>query len=182
MFHSIQRKEYGLAVGTHYGPTRIHPSQAGFSLRHRRDSRAGTTILHLVSAFYDRTKVLISDYVPAGAAGSWVTQPHPPGPQDRSTGLRAGGSSGKPPPKPQDLPRTTGRPGAADDVVDSAGAAVPFRDYGPDGSAGWLCRSTPRQADESNTRPCGSGPTHQSDVGILSQASTRRSTDRTRAG
>ncbi len=40
--------------------------QAGFSPRHQRDSRAGTTILHLVSASDDRTKALISDYGPAG--------------------------------------------------------------------------------------------------------------------
>ena len=32
------------AVGTHYGPTRIH--QASYSLRHRRDGNAGTTILY----------------------------------------------------------------------------------------------------------------------------------------
>ncbi len=54
----------------HYGPTRIR--QAGFSLCHPRDGRAGTTRLQLVSAFYDRTKALpsalalVSDYGPAG--------------------------------------------------------------------------------------------------------------------
>ncbi len=36
-------------IDEHYGPTRIH--QAGFSPRHRRDDRAGTTILKLTSAF-----------------------------------------------------------------------------------------------------------------------------------
>jgi hypothetical protein len=85
---SILRKKYRLAVGTHYGPSWRH--QAGFSLRHRRDCRAGTTILQLVSAFYDQTKALISDYGPAGAAGAWATPPHPPGPQDRSAGQQAG--------------------------------------------------------------------------------------------
>ncbi len=33
------------------------------------------------------------------------------------------------------------------------------RIYGTDGSAGLLCRSTPRQADDSTTRPSRSGPT-----------------------
>jgi hypothetical protein len=45
------------------------------------------------------------------------------------TGLRAGGSSGKPPPScryRRTFPRTMGRPGAADAAVDSAGAAVPL--------------------------------------------------------
>ena len=47
------------------------------------------------------------------------------------------------PPGPQDLPR----------------------DYEPDGAAGGLSlsRSTPRQADDTTTRPSGSGPTCQSD-------------------
>ena len=44
------------------------------------------------------------------------------------------------PPGPQDLPR----------------------DYGPDGAAGGLSRSTPPQADDTTTRPSGSGPTRQS--------------------
>jgi hypothetical protein len=117
--------------------------QAGFSPCHWRDGRAGTTILRLVSAFYDRTKDLISDYGPAGAAGAWATPPHPPGPQDSSRDYgpeELRGSSGKLPPScwfRRAFPRTTGRPpGAADAAVDSAGAAVPSRDYGPDGSAG----------------------------------------------
>ena len=37
------------------------------------------------------------------------------------------------------------------------------RDYGPDGAAGGLSRSTPRQVDDTTTRPSGSGPTRQSD-------------------
>ncbi len=47
----------------HYRQTWIR--QAGFSLCHRRDGRAGTTILQLVSASYNRTKALPSDYGPA---------------------------------------------------------------------------------------------------------------------
>ena len=39
-----------------------------------------------------------------------------------------------------------------------------LRDYGPDGAAGGLSRSTPLQADDTTTRPSGSGPTRQSDV------------------
>ncbi len=50
----ILRKKYGRAVGTHYGQNRIR--QAGFSLCHRRDGRAGTTILQLVSASDGLTK------------------------------------------------------------------------------------------------------------------------------
>ena len=64
VFRRILRKKYRRAVGTHYGPTRIR--QAGFSLCHRRDGRAGTTILQPVSASDDRTKALLSDYGPAG--------------------------------------------------------------------------------------------------------------------
>ncbi len=65
----ILRKEYRLAVGTHYGLTRI--CQAGLSLCHRRGGRAGTTILQRVSASDDRTKALISDYGPAGLLEQW---------------------------------------------------------------------------------------------------------------
>ncbi len=64
LFRRILRKEYRRTVGTHYGLTRIH--QAEFSLCYRRDGRAGTTILQLVSASYNRTKALPSDYGPAG--------------------------------------------------------------------------------------------------------------------
>jgi hypothetical protein len=64
--------------------------QARFSLCHRR---AGTMILQLVSASDDQTKALISDYGAAWAAGARAQSPHPPEPQDRPTGLWAGGSS-----------------------------------------------------------------------------------------
>jgi hypothetical protein len=45
VFHSILHKKNRRAVGTHYGPTLIRLGQARFSLCHRRDGRAGTTIL-----------------------------------------------------------------------------------------------------------------------------------------
>ncbi len=70
---------------------------------------------------------------------------------------------------------------AADAADDSAGAAVPARDYGPDGSAGWLCRSAPRQADDTTTRPSGSGPTSQSDARDIGP-SFYTPIDRARAG
>jgi hypothetical protein len=119
-FRRILRKKYRRAVGTHYGPTRIR--QAGFSLCHRRDGRAGTTILQLVSASDDRTKALISDYEPAGLPEQGQRRRIRREPQDRSTGLRAGGSSEWPPPScryRRTFPRTTGRPGAADAADDS---------------------------------------------------------------
>jgi hypothetical protein len=40
-------------------------------------------------------------------------------------------------------------------AADSAGAAAPSRDYGQDRSADRLSRSTPRQADDTTTRPSG---------------------------
>jgi hypothetical protein len=84
-------RDWESSVETKYGQTRIR--QARFILRHRREGRAGTTILQLVSTSDDWTKALIIDYGPAGAAGARATPPHPPEPQDRSTGLRAGGGS-----------------------------------------------------------------------------------------
>jgi hypothetical protein len=107
--------------------------QAGFSPRHWRDGKAGTTIIQVFSAFYDRTKTLISDYVPAGAAGlSWSmgNAAASAGAAGQFTGLRAGQSSGKPQPScwyRRTFQRTTGRPGAVDAaiMIDSAGAAVP---------------------------------------------------------
>jgi hypothetical protein len=110
------------AVGTHYGPARMH--QARFSPRHRRDGRAGTTIIQLVSAFYDRTKAMISDFA-AGAAWSMGNAAASAVAVEPFTGLRAGRSSGKPPPSCRTFPRNTGRPGAADAAVDPAGAAEP---------------------------------------------------------
>jgi hypothetical protein len=46
----------------------------------------------------------------------------------------------------------------------SAGAAGPSRDYGLDGAADGLSRSTPRHADDTTKRPSGSGPTRESDA------------------
>jgi hypothetical protein len=141
--------------------------QAGFSPRHRRDGRAGTTILRLVSASYDRTKALISDYGPAGAAEAWATPPHPPGPQDRSRDYGPEEAAGS-------HRRAVGTAGPFQGLRADRGQRTPpstppgpqylSRSYGPDGSAGWLCRCTPRQADDSTTRPSGSGPTRQSDA------------------
>ena len=48
----------------------------------------------------------------------------------------------------------------------SAGATGPPEGLGPDGAAGGLSRSTPRQPDDATTRPSGVGrlpPTRQSD-------------------
>jgi hypothetical protein len=71
------------------------------------------------------------------------------------TVLQEYGATPSYPPGPQDLSGTTGRAGAADAAADAAEAAVPFRDYGPDGVADGLSRSTPRQADDTTTRPSG---------------------------
>ena len=44
LLRRTRHQEHWRAVGTHYGPTRIH--LAGYSLRHWRDCNAGTTILY----------------------------------------------------------------------------------------------------------------------------------------
>jgi hypothetical protein len=44
---------------------------------------------------------------------------------------------------------------AADDAADAAGAAVPTRNYWPDGAADGLSQSTSRRADNTTTRPSG---------------------------
>ena len=93
------------AVGTHHGPTRIH--MADYSLRHRRDGNAGTTILyHLRNC----------------------RRPH------SSSVLTAGRR----------------------ELLEHGHRDLP-RDYGPDGAAGGLSRSTPRRADNTTTRPSGAG-------------------------
>jgi hypothetical protein len=179
----ILRKKYRRAVGTHYGPTRIR--QAGFSLCHRRDGRAGSTILHLVSASDDRTKALLSDYGSAGllehgrrrrihrgrrtvlrdygseeAAGS---RHRDVGTAAPSQGLRADREQRTPPttpPGPQYLQGTTGR-------MDP-----------PDGYAGvHRGKRTTRLRDLP-----GVGRRVSPMLGILGQASTRQSTDRARVG
>ena len=133
VFRRTRRWKYRRAVGTHYGPTRIH--QADYSPRHRRDGRAGTTILYHLRICH-RAEPL------QGATTG-------------RTGLREYGATPSNPPGPQDLSGTTGRAGAADAAADAAEAAVPFGDYGPDGAADGLSRSTPRQADDTTTRPSG---------------------------
>jgi hypothetical protein len=165
MFRRILRKKYRRAVGTHYGPTRIR--QAGFSICHGRDGRAGTTILQLVSAPDDRIKTLLSDYGPAGLPAQGkrrrirrsrriVLRDHRPeeaassrrravGTAGPFQGLRADWEQRTPPttpPGPQYLQGIT--------VLD--------------GSAGWLCWSAPRHADDTTTRPSGSGQMSQSDA------------------
>ncbi len=156
-------------LGDDYGPTQMH--QARFiSPRHQRDYRAGTTILQLVSAFYDRTQALISGYGPAGAAGAWATLQHPPGPQDRSRDYRLEEAAGS-------LRRAVGIAGPFQGLLAIRERTPPstppgpqylLRNYGPDGSAGGLCLSTARQAakDDSTTRPFWSGPTRQSHAKI----------------
>ncbi len=174
MFHSILRKKYRRAVGTHNGPTRMH--QAGFSPRSWRDCKAGTTImstiLQLTLAFYDRTQALLSDYGPARAAGAWATPQHPLEQQDSSRDYGPDGAlSGKPPPScwyRRTFP-TTGGPGAADAAVDSAEAAVPSEELRA-GRIRWI--STPRQADDTSTRPSRSGQTRQSDARDSESSST----------
>ena len=103
--------------GRTHGPTRIH--LADYSLRHRRDGNAGTTILY---HFRICLRPHSSSVMTAGRrVGGWAPPPLPPGPQD--------------------LPR----------------------DYGPDGAAGGLSRSTPWLANETTTLPSGAGQTRQSD-------------------
>jgi hypothetical protein len=182
LFRRILRKKYRRAVGTHYGPTRTR--QAGFSLCHRRDGRAGTTILQLVSASYDRTKALISDYGPAGLLEqgqrhrirrSRRTVLRDYGPEEAASsrrrsvgtagsfqGLQADREQRTPPttpPGPQYLQGTTGR-------MDL-----------PDGYARV-------HRGKRTKRPCdipGAGRRVSPMLGISGQASTRRSTDRARA-
>ncbi len=183
LFRRILRKKYRRAVGTHYGQTRIR--QAGFSLCHRRDGRAGTTILQLVSASDDGTKALISDYGPAGQQEqgqrrrirrSSRTVLRDYGPKEAASsrrraagtagpfrGLRADQEQRTPPttpPGPQYLQGTTGRTDL------------------PDGYAGV-------HRGKRTTRPLdlpGAGRQVSLMLGILGQASTRRSIDRARAG
>jgi hypothetical protein len=57
-----------------------------------------------------------------------------------------------------------GQDGAAGTATESGGAAGPSRDYGLDGAAAGLSRSTQRHADDTTTRPSWSGPTRQSDA------------------
>ena len=62
----------------------------------------------------------------------------------------------------------------------SAGAQDLPRDYGPDGAAGGLSRSTPRQADDATTRPSGAGRRVSPTTGTRTQTTcyVRRGTGR----
>jgi hypothetical protein len=121
LFRRTRRWKYRRAVGTHYGPTRIH--QADYSPRHRRDGRAGTTIL------YHLRICRRAEPLQGATTGR--------------TGLREYGATPSYPPGQQDLSGTTGRAGAADAAADAAGAAVPYGDYGPDGAADGLSQEYP---------------------------------------
>ena len=129
------------AVGMHYGPTRIH--WADYSLHHRRDGSAGTTILYHPTILYHLR-------IYRGAHSLSVL----------TTGRRSCWSMGT--------------------AAASAGAAGPFRDYGPDGAASELSRSTPRQADDTTTRPSGAGRRVSPTTGTRSQTTcyVRRATGR----
>ncbi len=171
MFRRILRKKYRRAVGTHYGPTRTR--RAGFSLFHRRGGRAGTTILQMSPhpttgprhfsvttpaglleqgqrrSIRRSRRTVLRDYGPEEAASS----------RHRAVGSTTGPFQGPRADREQRTPPSTPQ-----------GPQYLPRNYGPDGSAGWLCRSTSRQADDTTTRPSGSGPTSQSDAGILGQS------------
>ncbi len=134
VFRRIRQWKYRRAVGTHYGPTRIHP--ADYSPRHRRDGRAGTTMLYR-HRIYRRAQPL--QVVTTGLTGLLEYGQRRRIRRGRRTFKDCG----------------PGRAGAADAAADFAGVAVPSRDYGPDGPAGGLSRSTPRQAYEKTTRPSG---------------------------
>ncbi len=58
LLRRIRHKEYRRALGTHYGQTRRH--QAGYSPCHRRDGRAGITVI-CISAFSVGPKYHSSD-------------------------------------------------------------------------------------------------------------------------
>ncbi len=171
------------AIGTHYGPTRIR--QAEFSLCCRRDGRAGTTILQLVSASDDRTKALPSDYGPAGLLEQGQCRRIR---RSRRTVLRDYGPEEAASHRPscryhRTFPRNTGRPGAADAAVDSAGAAVPSEEL----RAGRICRMAMPEYTAASGRHDHATFRERADEsvrcsGFWAKASTRRSTDRARAG
>ncbi len=176
---------YARSIGTHYGPTRTR--LAGFSLRHRRDGRAGTTILQLVSASDDQTKALPSDYGPA--AGGLLEQGQRRRiRRSRRTVLRDYGQEEAANSRRRAVGTTGPFQGPRTDREQRTPPSTPpgpqylSRNHGPDGSARWLCRSAQQQEDGTNTRPSWSGPTSKSDARELAKASTRRSTDGARAG
>ena len=155
MFRRILRKKYRRAVGTHYGPTRIH--QADYSPRHRRDGRAGTTILQLFSLPTTGPRHFPSDNGPDGLLEQGQRRRIR---RSRRTVLRDYELS-----VPQDLSKDHGPTGSSGRRRRLRLDRSTFRGTtGRDGSAGWLCLSTQRQEDDKTTRPSGSGPTSQSDA------------------
>ena len=57
---------------------------ADYSLRHRRDGNAGTTVLYHLRNYRWTLSLSVIDYGPDGAVGGWVPPPLPPGQQDLS--------------------------------------------------------------------------------------------------
>ncbi len=80
MLRSIRHME--LAVGTHYWPTWIY--WACYSLHHRGDGAAGSTILaySIIPASTDGPYQSSEDYGAGGDGGGWATPLLPPAPQD----------------------------------------------------------------------------------------------------
>jgi len=118
-------------------------------------------------AFYYRTKALPSDYGPAGLLEqgqrrrirrSRRTVLWGYGPEEAaSSRRRAVGTTG-----PFQGPRADREQRTPPSIP--PGPQYLSRNYWPDGSAGWLCRSALRQADDTTMRPSGSGPMSQSDA------------------
>jgi len=139
----------------HYGPSRKHPAEQ--SLRHRRDSKAGTKTLHHLR-IYGRTKPL--HVATADRTGMLEHRHHRRiGRGRRTFPGTTGQASAADAAADRRIRRTfqglRAGAGAAYTAADSAGAAEPSRDYGPDGGADGLSWSTPRQAYDSTTRPSG---------------------------
>ena len=107
------------AVGTHDGPTRIHV--ADYSLRHRRDGNAGTTILYHLR---NRRRPHSSSGMTAGRRGCWGWAPPPL------------------PPGPQDLPRDYGPDGAAGGLKPEYTAASGPRTFGSGPTTGTRSQTT----------------------------------------
>ena len=119
-------------------------------------------------ASYYRTKALQSDYWPDGLLEqgqsrrirrSRRTVPRDYGPKEAaSSRRRAVGTTG-----PFQGPRADREQRTPPSSSPQGPQYLP-RNYGPDRSAGGLCWTTPRQADDLTKRPSGSGPTRQSDA------------------
>jgi hypothetical protein len=165
MFRSILRKEYRRAVGTHYWQTRVR--QAKLSLCHRRDGRAGTTILQLVlhpatgPKHFRATKDRQGCWSMGNAAASAGAE----GPFYGTTGRRKQRVAAAELSVPQDLSKDHGPTESSGRRRRLRRGRSTFRGTtGRDGSAGLLCWSTPQQADDTSTRPSGSWPTSKSNA------------------